>query len=431
MPTLKRRTRKKKKSAAVRTTSKKTTTKQEIGLLGRALRGLGGLGGGAIGGLIGMPQAGAAVGHDFGAAVSRWLGAGDYTTSQNSILARASQGIPAMHKNNQSVTVRHKEYICSINGSTNFTVQRELTINPGLEATFPWLAPIARCFQEWELKGAVFHYVPTSGTAISSTNSSLGAVMMQTTYRAGDTAPTSKVELLNEYWASESVPYEAFIHPLECDPRENPFNVHYVRSGSEGVVEPLLYDLGTTFICTQGMQSDNVVGDIWLTYEVELKKPLITSAVTASPLCLGALYSTVTDSDFFSGSKVTLIGNLPVTATARTVTLPIGTSGVFLFMCAARADPNFRSPASPNNFYWNAAPVLSNLVENTVLMGGSRVYQQFANADGNTVVVGADYITVATKADVSVPATFEFPAIGNLGANPLASMTLYVVKLAA
>jgi hypothetical protein len=208
--------------------------KSEISLIGQALRAIGSAGGGVLGGMLGSSGAGAAAGNNLGAAVSRWIGAGDYSVGSNSIVkqTRASPHVPMMHSQNQTITVRHKEYLMQVTSSTGFAVTQAFTLNPGLEATFPWLSNIARNYQEYSIKGAVFHYVPTSGNAISGTNNALGSVMMQTTYRSTDSPPVSKVELLNEYWACESIPSESFCHPIECDPKENPFNIQYVRTGT-------------------------------------------------------------------------------------------------------------------------------------------------------------------------------------------------------
>lgn len=305
------------------------TTKTEIGLLGRALRGLGGLGGAAIGGAFGSPTVGGAVGSSFGAAVSRWLGAGDYSISKNSIVSKASASIPSMHRTDQSVVIRHREYIGPIKGSVAFTVRRELPINPGLEGTFPWMSGIAKNFQEYEVKGMVYHYIPTSGSAISSTSSALGSVMFQTTYRSTDVAPVNKIEMLNEYWSNEVVPFESTVHPIECSPRENPFAVHYVRVG-EAVGEPLMYDIGKTFIATQGMQSEYVVGDLWVTYEIELKKPIVSSNVTSYGNTWFGQFPTPTRFNFFLNPPNTFKGSLGLTFTSRTIKFPLGTVGLYI-----------------------------------------------------------------------------------------------------
>lgn len=254
--------------------------RKELTRLGSALRALGGLGGGSLGSMIGMGSEGRTFGSGIGAALSKWLGSGDYVVSANTITQRASAGsIPAMHKEGQSIVVRHREFLTEVRGSTTFVVRNEFDINPGLSTTFPWLSGIAQQYSQYKIRGMVYHYVPTSGNAVSSTNAALGTVMLQTSYRATEPAPTSKIELLNEYWSSEAKPSEEFCHPIECDPRENPFNVQYVRSGNLPATEnQLMYDLGRTTVAVSGQQANDVVlGDLWVTYEIELKKPVLTS----------------------------------------------------------------------------------------------------------------------------------------------------------
>ena len=281
--------------------NKRKHKQQEVTAIGQALRTLGGLGGGAIGSYVGQSAAGTALGTGFGAMVSKWLGYGDYRVSVNSLVTKSSASIPAMHTTQQSVVVRHKEFLGTISGSANFAIQRQIVINPGLPESFPWLSTIATSYQQYKIRGMVYHYIPTSGVAISGTNSALGAVMIQTSYRSNDTPPTDKVELLNEYWSNEVVPNEQMIHPIECDPKENPFNIHYVRGGSVPTNDsPLMYDIGRTFVATQGMQGTNIVGDLWVTYEEEFKKPVVRSNVSGSRYELVEIQSTLSSS-YFNG----------------------------------------------------------------------------------------------------------------------------------
>lgn len=289
---------------------------REVSALGKALRSLGSAGGSALGALAGAPVAGGVVGNNLGAALSKWLGFGDYTVRTNSVVNRASTGIPMMHKEGQSVTIRHREFIAQVRGSTSFAVLNSFVLNPGLAATFPWLSTIAGSFQEYKFKGIVFHYIPSSGTAVSGTNAALGTVMLQTSYRSSDVAPQSKTELLNEYWSGETVPCDTVAHPIECDPNENPFNVQYVRTSSavsEGD-STLLYDLGVTHLAVSGQQvSGNTLGDLWVTYEVELKKPIVASNVTSNYLTSSTEFtSPIAGNRLFSGTKVDR-GNVLIT----------------------------------------------------------------------------------------------------------------------
>jgi len=289
--------------------SKKNKTQNKeaakISAVGQLLRLAGSTGGGALGTYLGAPGMGTMAGNQLGAALSKWLGFGDYTVNSNSIVKANNGTIPAMHSTNQSVVVRHKEYIGPVKSSVGFKLQYSLPLNPGMSDTFPWLYDVAHRFQEYTIRGMVFHYVPSSGAAVSGSSPALGNVMIQTTYRTTDEPPENKLELLNEYCASEAPPNESFAHPIECDPRENPFSVHYIRSKDLAVGEPvMMYDVGRTFVATQGQLADgNILGDLWVTYEVELKKPQLRSAATTTDMQFDA-YNSSTTSMFVSQRSV-------------------------------------------------------------------------------------------------------------------------------
>lgn len=320
---------------AIKLRAKKSETK-EITRLGGALRMLGGLGGRFIGSALGHGEAGAGVGTGLGATLSRWLGSGDYDVASNSIVSRldASGQVPSMHKNSQTVTVRHKEFLTEVTGSTVFELQRSFSINPGLGATFPWLAAVAAQYSEYKIKGMVYHYVPTSGNAVSSTNAALGSVMLQTTYRANETPPTSKVEMLNEYWSSESKPSEAFCHPIECDPKENPFNIQYIRTGTLAATDNvLLYDLGTTHLAVSGQQANDIVlGDLWVTYEIELRKPRLSNLTGDNISTSLAVATTNVNSTTPLGTNVALSGTSISGSSVSSTAFTIGPGNTGVYM---------------------------------------------------------------------------------------------------
>jgi len=67
----------------------KVSTSKEVSALGKAIRSLGMAAGTAAGGYMGQPIAGGTVGHSLGAALSRWLGAGDYSVGSNTIVKQS------------------------------------------------------------------------------------------------------------------------------------------------------------------------------------------------------------------------------------------------------------------------------------------------------------------------------------------------------
>jgi len=385
---------------------KKKTKDPEVTRLGAALRALGGLGGSVIGNFVGQGAAGKGLGTDLGAMVSRWLGSGDYTVKSNSIVQRTLNGsnsIPAMHKTGQSIRVQHKEFLCEIKGSTGFNVGRFFILQPGDTNTFPWLSGIAPKFQEYSIKGMVFHYVPTSGAAISGTNPAIGSVMLQTSYRANDNAPLTKQEMLNEYWACEASPAEPFCHPIECDPKENPFGIHYVRTKQiTGSDSPLLYDMGVLYVATSGMPATgNVVGDLWVTYDIELSKPIALSSVSAQIDNVTYRNLSPAPGNWF-GSSGTTTGNLGCTFTTQTVSFPIGTVGSYLIHVSFAATTNFTAmDLSGSSTYTNCASLAFD-------QSGATYYRTVLAGTG-TLSRGEFFIGV-NLTDPSSIATVSFPA---------------------
>jgi len=396
--------RQKKKKARPSTSKKsKNNLAQEVSFIGKALRGLGALGGSTVGAMVGQPAAGSALGSSLGAALSKWMGSGDYTVARNTVSQRAAANIPMMHSTNQSVVIRHREFVRTINGSSGFAVQASFAINPGLADTFPWLASIAQRFQEYEFKGMVWHYVPTSGT-FNGSNAALGAVMIQTSYRTTDIPPSSKVEMLNECWSNECVPYETMAHPIECDPKENPFNVHYVRGSPILTGEPLMYDVGRTFVATQGQGSTDVIGDLWCTYEVELKKPLVASALVPSPAYFAATWVTASASNVFAGIPVTQTGSMAVTATGRVITIPPGVPGY----CFAVVQLLGTAMGSTGTFGWSSSLTSTNLAfavyDGANAITGSSISGTSPNTDSLRIVFGFRVTDPTATATITLPA---------------------------
>lgn len=413
-------------SAARKRKNNKSKTKAEVTRLGAVLRSLGGLGGGAVGSLLGHPAAGAQVGNSLGAAVSKWLGSGDYSVSQNSIVRTAvmAPDVPLMHKNDQSIVVRNREFLGTITGSSAFSISASYPLNPGMSQTFPWLSTIANRFQEYSFKGIVFHYVPTSGDAISSTSAALGSVMMQTSYRATDTPPTSKAEMLNEYWACESVPSEALCHPIECNPKENPFNVQYVRSRGLGATESqLMYDLGVMTIATNGQQSTSPIGDLWITYEVELKKPQLVSPVTSPLSIFTASWSgPFTFPDYFSGVPIATGGTMSATAANRQLTLPSGLRGTYLVTVSFFGSPfGAYTPGSGSVTY------LTNCAAASIYpgVGNTKVESSFTASAGPTSLT---LLYGVTQTDPSQPSVMQF-SIQALTNGPVTYVGLAVTQI--
>jgi len=252
---------------------------------------------------------------------------------------------------------------------------------------------------------------------MSGTNPAIGSVMIQTSYRATETQPTSKVEMLNEYWAAEAATNEAFCHPIECDPKENPFNVQYIRNGAlPGTENQLMYDLGRTFVATSGQPATgNIVGDLWVTYEVELKKPIVSSSV-AAPVEYASISITppVTTTSWFgtSVSQQKIVGSLAVTVLNNTLTFPKGLTGAYSIVVRIYATASFVAidlggaatftGCTETSLYPNTAAGASGYFRNTMTAGGSSMTTGF-------------YVVGVTILDPQLAPTVVFPSVSWTG----------------
>jgi len=249
--------------------------KKTKGSLGRTLL-TSGLG--ALGGLVGAGP-GSAVGSTVGNFLSDILGAGDYEVKENSIMtsptAFSSGGVPTFHSNKRSVRVRHREYLGDVTGSTAFSLV-SYNLNPGLEATFPWLSSLAENFQEYRFHGLIFEFWSTSADALNSINTALGTVIMGTQYNAARSNFTSKAEMEMYEFTCSSKPSMSMIHPIECAQGEAVLDELYIRTGALPATEVIqFYDHGKFQIATVGMQAAANIGELWVSYDVELFKPRI------------------------------------------------------------------------------------------------------------------------------------------------------------
>lgn len=230
----------------------------------------------AVGAALGGPT-GATIGNSIGNGINTILGMGSYGIKMNSLWASDSSQVPAMHSANETIRVTHREYIGDIITSSTAGAFKldSFFLNPGLEQSFPWLAPIARSFTEYQVLGFAAEFKSNSSDAMTSTNTALGSVVMNALYNNKDAVVDNKQDMLNSMWAVQTKPSQNCILPIECDPSQNPFGVLYVRAGPIPASDNInMYDLATIQVATQGLQGTSVnVGELWFTYDIELRKP--------------------------------------------------------------------------------------------------------------------------------------------------------------
>lgn len=232
------------------------------------------------GGIVGealFGKVGKNVGKWLGSGIGTIFGSGQYTMPKYNVLTNDAQ-IPQFLSDGRAHVICHREFLGDVVGSVGF-VNTQYPINPGLVASFPWLAALAGSYEEYKVHGLIYEFRSTS-SEYNNASATLGTVVMATQYDNLDPAFTSKIAMENYEYAQSSKPSVSLIHGVECATSTNVLNRQYIRTGPVPTgADPRFYDMGTFNIATVGMSSSYVIGELWTSFCVELIKPKLASTV--------------------------------------------------------------------------------------------------------------------------------------------------------
>jgi hypothetical protein len=245
-------------------------------------------------------------GEDIGSKIGGWVGDkamsfikgitgfGDYTVKSNTLVNGGSP--PQFAAGTHCTKICHREFVGTVSSPGSAFTITPYPINPK-SPFFPWLSEIALSFEQYKVRGMVVEFKTTSATAVSSTNTALGSVILATQYNVLAPPFTTQQQMEAYQFVTSCAPSSSMIHPVECDPMQNSVSELYVDSSSG---DPRLEYLGTTYLATVGQQAASVIGELWISYEVDLIRPKLFSG--AATLGLSALWR----APFPSGSQPTL-----------------------------------------------------------------------------------------------------------------------------
>lgn len=178
------------------------------------------------------------------------------------------------------VIVVHKEYLGDIYGPSNAFNVQSFQLNPGLEATFPWLAQVAQNYEEYAFDQLVFSYRSTVTDIGNSTTGQCGTCIMATNYDPDAKPFYDKGQMLEYVHAMSSKTTESMDHGVECDPKKKNLHRLFVRSGppDRGSMDLKDYDTGKFQLAIANSPSayaNQSLGELWVYYKVRLSKPKI------------------------------------------------------------------------------------------------------------------------------------------------------------
>lgn len=126
--------------------------------------------------------------------IAKLSGYGDYHSAGGINLG---DQVPIVKNTNVGTIIRHREYIGDLQASAGF-VSTAHKINPANGELFPWLAGIARNYEQWVPRGIVMEYKTMSSDVVVNVTSGspgLGTVIMATDYNVYNPPFASKQQM--------------------------------------------------------------------------------------------------------------------------------------------------------------------------------------------------------------------------------------------
>jgi len=295
---------------------------------------------------------------------------------QNSVSAPVAQArqqrlrAPRITRVVRGMRISHRELIQTVNGSTAFTVIR-LACNPGIAATFPWLAQQAAQWEQYRFTKLNFEYI----TRTASTT--VGSVLLAPDYDASDPPPASEAQASTYQDVAEDVPWKDICCLL------SPASMHalgpkkFTRTGSVGLNDIKTYDVANFYLCTVEEAGNAAIGKLWVDYDVEFFVPQSSSAIGTAPISPSAtsLYTQSVNQAFTTNVSAAVHWNDLVydplsigIAAGGVFTPPTGAYKVFSQVTVSdSANENFNASLQ---LYVNGAPLANPIISESAIING-------------------------------------------------------------
>jgi hypothetical protein len=189
---------------------------------------------------------------------------------------RIKGSVPIIKADRNSCRIIHRELISPFNvgSAVPFNVTNTFQINPGLNATFPWLSTQAQNWEMYRFNKLRFVFITASPTTQS------GSVALIPDYDSADPAPASFMEASSFEDFIEDVAWKR----ITCDLKPSamfPMGPRkFVRTNALAAnLDIKTYDCGQIFVVANN--ADGALGNIWAEYDITLHVPTIIPGITA------------------------------------------------------------------------------------------------------------------------------------------------------
>jgi len=214
-------------------------------------------------------------------------------------------------KQKRPMFVQHFEKLADIDGTSAFSTTT-YDLNPGLAATFPWMANLANNFEFYQFVNLEFWYIQATAT------STVGTVYMAFDPDAIDGAPVTSTALVDLDVKIMGSPY--INQKLRIPPKSKFAKDLFIRTGSVSNTDLKTYDLGIFVIATDGFTVTSKIGALFVSYRTKLispELPISSTGVGMSIQSTAPITSSLFASSVNTGTTLaTISGNVLTLTTA-------------------------------------------------------------------------------------------------------------------
>jgi len=194
-------------------------------------------------------------------------------------LGQGAREPKVINKGRDGIRIVHRELVGSITGSVAFAIAQTVALNPGIAASFPWLATQAQGWEQYRFHMLRFCYYSRTGS------STPGSMMLIPDYDAADAAPDTESIASAYRDVQEQAPWvPEFCCQLNVKAMHPDGNRKFVRVGALAAnLDIKTYDVGNFFAATTDGTAVNW-GKLWVEYDCELFVPQLqpTGAIVIS-----------------------------------------------------------------------------------------------------------------------------------------------------
>lgn len=210
--------------------------------------------------------------------------------------AARAPGVPAFTQESDTgaVTVSYRMFVkdifapgtSGVSGSAKgFSVQ-SLDLNPGLEASFPWLSQVAANYEQYCMHQLIFTFV-SSVSSFETDTGVTGDILMLHQANEEDRVPQEAWMMKNTHGVVSGQVIDNLLCGVECDPAKTAGDdIKYVRyEGIDETKDKSKYDKGRLVIATANCPDQlagNKIGELWCSYTVTLSIPKVVTATAAA-----------------------------------------------------------------------------------------------------------------------------------------------------